>query len=413
MLGDKSVRDFFIGCYQVAVDAAIADADLEALLPPAAKGRTIVVGAGKGAAQLAQSLERVYRHEISSGLVVTRYGFGAQCEQIEVIEAAHPVPDANSAIAAERMLQAVSGLSADDTVIALITGGGSALLAAPLPPMTLADEVELNKQLLASGAPIGEMNTIRRHVSAIKGGRLGAAALPARLVSFLVSDVPGDDPSEVASGPTYSGRTTPDDALAIIRARGLRLPSNVIKALCSEAAMGVDFRSETHILASAGKSLAAVEKHVRALGVDVLNLGDAIEGEAREVARAQAQIVLERRARGWRGLILSGGETTVTLRGNGKGGRNTEYLLALAIELAGVAGVHCFAADSDGIDGSEDNAGAFADYLTTEQMRAHGVDAGEYLAANDAFSAFAAIDQLFSPGPSGTNVNDLRLILLG
>ena len=412
MLSNNNVRDFFIGCYRVAVAAAFANAELKALLPPEPRGRTIVIGAGKGAAQLAQKFEQVYLHEISSGLVVTRYGFGTQCEQIEIIEAAHPVPDSNSAIAAQRLLHAVRGLTADDTVIALITGGGSALLAAPLPPMSLADEIELNKQLLASGAPISEMNTIRRHVSAIKGGRLGAATLPAKLVSFLVSDVPGDDPAEVASGPTYSGNTTPSDALEIICARRLQVPSNVIKALQSDAAMSADFRSEIHILASAGKSLAAVEQHARALHLDVINLGDAVEGEAREVARAHAQFVREQRARGWRGLIVSGGETTVTLRGNGKGGRNTEYLLALAIELAGIKGVHCFAADTDGIDGSEDNAGSFADYATKDQLRAHAIDAKEYLADNDSFTAFAAIDQLFSPGPSGTNVNDLRLILI-
>ena len=412
MYGTNRIRDLFVSCYQIAVRAALATTELPALLPPAAKGRTIVVGAGKGAAQLARSFEQAYSHEISSGLVVTRYGFGVQCQQIEVIEAAHPVPDANSAIAAQRLLQLVSGLSPDDTVIALITGGGSALLAAPLPPMTLADEIELNERLLSSGLAIGAMNTIRRHVSAIKGGRLGVATLPAKLVTLLVSDVPGDDPAEVASGPTYSGRSTPDDALAIINAHRLQLPENVIAALHSDAAKCGNFCSETHILASAAKSLAAVQQHARALGFSVINLGDAIEGEARAVARAHAQFVFKQRALGWRGLILSGGETTVTLRGKGRGGRNTEYLLALAIELSGVEGVHCFAADTDGIDGSENNAGAFADFATQEQMRVHGVSATAYLSDNNAFSAFAAINQLFIPGPSGTNVNDLRLILL-
>ena len=412
MLGCDSVRDLFVSCYRVAVAAALATTELSALLPPVAKGRTIVVGAGKGAAQLARSFEQIYPQAISSGLVVTRYGFGACCQHIEIIEAAHPVPDANSALAAQRILRLVANLSPDDTVIALITGGGSALLAAPLPPMTLADEIKLNEQLLSSGLPIGAINTIRRHVSAIKGGRLGAATLPAKLVTFLVSDVPGDDPAEVASGPTYSGCSTPADALDIIHAHGLQLPSNVIKALHSAAAAGCDFRSETHILASAGKSLAAVEQYARARGVDVINLGDAVEGEARAVARAHAQFALEQRARGWRGLIISGGETTVTIRGSGRGGRNTEYLLALAIELAGVEGVHCFAVDTDGIDGSEDNAGAFADHRTQELMRGQGIEAINYLADNNAFSAFAAINQLFTPGPSGTNVNDLRLILI-
>ena len=412
MSGAKRIRDLFVSCYQVAVSAALATAELPALLPPAPKGRTIVVGAGKGAAQLARSFEMVYPHEISTGLIVTRYGFGVQCQRIDVIEASHPVPDANSAIAARRILQMVRGLSPDDIVIALITGGGSALLAAPLAPMTLADEIKLNEQLLSSGLAISAMNTIRRHVSAIKGGRLGAATLPAKLVTFLISDVPGDDPAEIASGPTYSGHSSPADALAIIRAHGLQLPANVIKALHSDAASGGNFRSETHILASAGKSLAAVEQHARHLGFDVINLGDAIEGEARVVARAHAQVALEQRARGWRGLIVSGGETTVTISGSGRGGRNTDYLLALAIELAGAEGVHFFAADTDGIDGSEDNAGAFADHRTQERMRAHGVDAVKYLDDNDAFSAFAAIDQLFTPGPSGTNVNDLRLIFI-
>ena len=408
----NSIRDLFVSCYQVAVSAALATTELAALLPPAAKGRTIVIGAGKGVAQLVRSFEQLYPHPISSGLVATRYGFGVRCQQVEIIEAAHPVPDANSAIAAQRILQLVSNLSPDDTVIALITGGGSALLAAPLPPMTLNDEIQLNEQLLSSGLAIGAMNTIRRHTSTIKGGRLGAATLPAKLVTFLVSDVPGDDPAEIASGPTYSGSTTPEDALGIIRRHGLQLPANVVKALQSDAAAGVSFRSETHILASAGKSLAAVERHARRLGFEVINLGAAIEGEARAVARAHAQFVFEQRARGWRGLIISGGETTVSVRGSGRGGRNTEYLLALAIELAGAEGVHCFAADTDGVDGSEDNAGAFADYRTREHMRAHGIDAIDYLDDNNAFSAFAAIDQIFTPGPSGTNVNDLRLILL-
>lgn len=404
-------KAFFEQAYAAAIAAARPEKALSALLPglipSRPKGRLIVVGAGKGAAHLAQAFERLYPHPLE-GLVVTRYGYGAACARIEVVEAAHPVPDENSEAAAARMLALVSDLTAADLVVALITGGGSALLAAPLPPMTLADEQALNRALLASGAPIGRMNTLRRHVSRIKGGRLAAAAHPARVLSLIVSDVPGDDPAEVASGPTAPGATMPQDALAVIERYRLALPANVAAALASPEAALPAVTPETHILASAKQSLAAVETFAAARGLRALNLGDAVEGEARAVARDHAVQV---RAAGCGALLLSGGETTVTLTGGGRGGRNTEYLLALAIALDGFA-FQAFAADTDGVDGSENNAGAFADGTTCARLRAAGADPQALLDDNNAYTAFETLGDLFAPGPSGTNINDLRLIVV-
>ena len=402
---------FFQDCYAAAIAAAQVTDIWQEYLPAPPKGRLVVVGAGKGAAQLAQSFERAYAHPLE-GVVVTRYGFAVPCERIKIIEAAHPLPDENSHLAAQALLQAVSGLGQDDLVIALITGGGSALLAAPLAPMTLEGEIAVNDALLRSGAPIGAMNTLRRHISAIKGGRLAEAASPAKLITYCVSDVPGDDPAEIASGPTISGRTTPEDARLVIANYALDLPDSVEAVLRSDQAQGPDIHGEVHILASAGKSLAAVEELARAQGLQTINLGDAVEGEARQVAQEHAEFVRQKLSAGWRGLILSGGETTVTLRGQGRGGRNTEYLLALSIALAGLENVAMFAADTDGIDGSEDNAGAFADGSSAARIAAQGRDAQAFLDANDAYSAFAQIGDIFAPGPSGTNVNDLRLIII-
>lgn len=407
-------------------EAAVAAADPERIvagfLPPKPRGRTVVVGAGKGAAQLARAFERAWDAPLQ-GVVVTRYGYAVPCERIRVREAAHPVPDEAGLAAARELMASVEGLGADDLVVALICGGGSALLPSPAPGLTLADEIAVNEALLASGAPISAMNTIRKHVSTIKGGRLAAAAAPARVVSLIVSDIPGDDPALVASGPTVPDKATRRDAQAIVAAYGMTLPERVMAHLASPAAdapLPDDPRfalNELHVIASAARSLDAAAEEAGRRGVGAVILSDAIEGEAREVGRVHAAIAREVATRGRPFarpvLILSGGETTVTLRGKGKGGRNSEFLLALALGIDGLAGVSALAADTDGIDGSEDNAGAFADGSSVARMRAAGIDAKARLDANDAWSAFDAVGDLFVPGPTGTNVNDLRAILVG
>ena len=414
-------KNFLTSIFNAAVAAADPEKTIRNHLPARPKGRVIVIGADKGSAQMAAAFERVWDGPID-GLVVTRYGYGARCERIEIIEAAHPVPDAAGLEASRRLLDKVQGLTADDLVVALISGGGSALLPSPAPGLTLADEIAVNEALLASGAPIAAMNTIRKHVSTIKGGRLAAAAHPARVVSLVVSDIPGDNPALVASGPTVPDTGSREDALAAIAAYGMKLPASVMAHIQSPAAAAPrpdDPRfagNEVHLTASAGVSLEAAAAEAKRQGVEAVILSDAIEGEAREVGGVHAAIAREvaTRNRPFKKpvLILSGGETTVTLRAKGKGGRNSEFLLAFAIGIDGVNGIHALAADTDGIDGSEDNAGAFADGSTVSRMRAAGVDAKAMLAGNNAWTAFNAADDLFVPGPTGTNVNDLRAILV-
>lgn len=407
-------------------DAAVASADpqrvIRDFLPELPKGRTIVIGAGKGSAQMARAFEQDWDGPLS-GLVVTRYGYAAACERIEVIEAAHPVPDEAGLAGARRLFETVGGLTEDDLVVALISGGGSALLPCPAGALTLADEIAVNRALLASGAPIAAMNTVRKHVSAIKGGRLAAAAWPARVVSLIVSDIPGDQPSLVSSGPTVPDASTRMDALATVDAYRLDLPASVMAHLQSpdaDAPRPDDprfARNEVHIIASAARSLDAAAEIARGTGLEAAILSDAIEGEAREVAKVHAAIAREIAARNRPFArpvaILSGGETTVTLRGDGgRGGRNGEFLLSLAIGIDGVDGVHAFAADTDGIDGSETNAGAFADWTTVSRLRAKGLDPSALLNDNDSWGAFDALDDLFEPGPTGTNVNDLRVLIV-
>lgn len=423
MLDPKS---FLISIFNAAVAAADPERTIRDHLPARPKGRTIVIGAGKGSAQMAAAFEKVWDAPIE-GLVVTRYGYGARCERIEIIEAAHPVPDAAGLEASRRLLEKVQRLTADDLVVALISGGGSALLPSPAAGLTLADEIAVNEALLASGAPIAAMNTIRKHVSTIKGGRLAAAAWPAKLVSLVVSDIPGDNPALVASGPTVPDSGNRADALASIAAYGMKLPDAVMAHINSPEADASDpddqrfSRNEVHLIASAGVSLEAAAAEAKRQSIEAVILSDSIEGEAREVGGVHAAIAREvaRRNRPFQKpvLILSGGETTVTLRApvdgkRGKGGRNSEFLLALAIGISGAEGIHALAADTDGIDGSEDNAGAFADGSTVSRMRAAGVDAKAMLAGNNAWTAFNAIGDLFVPGPTGTNVNDLRAILI-
>jgi len=414
-------KTFLTSIFDAAVAAADPERTIRSHLPEKPKGRTIVIGAGKGSAQMAAAFERAWDGPIE-GLVVTRYGYGAPCERIEIVEAAHPVPDAAGLAASRRLLEKVSGLTAHDLVVALISGGGSAMLPSPAPGLTLADEIAVNEALLASGAPIAAMNTIRKHISTIKGGRLAATAYPAKVVSLVVSDIPGDNPALVASGPTIPDEGSRADALNFVSVYGMKLPEAVMAHLDTpqaDAPLANDPRlagNEVHVIASAAVSLEAAAAEARRQGIEAVILSDSIEGEAREVGSVHAALAREVATRNRPFarpvLILSGGETTVTLRAKGKGGRNSEFLLAFALGINGVGGIHALAADTDGIDGSEDNAGAFADGSTVTRMRAAGVDAKAMLAGNDAWTAFNAVDDLFVPGPTGTNVNDLRAILV-
>ncbi len=405
--------------------AAVAAADprlcLPKHLPDVPRGRTVVVGAGKASAAMASAFEDNWPGELS-GLVLTRYGHGVPCRSIEIVEAAHPVPDAAGQEAAARIAGLVSGLTADDLVVCLISGGGSALLTAPAAPLTLADKQAVNQALLACGAPIGEMNCVRKHLSALKGGRLAIAAQPANVFSLIISDVPGDDPSVVASGPTVPDASTSADALRIIEKYNLDIPAAVVEFLntpASETPKPGDPRFAnvtTRLIATPAQSLDAAMTVAQEAGYNIMSLGDRVEGEAREVAADHARLALDIAA--GTGLVetpaavISGGETTVTVTGNGRGGRNAEYALGLAIALDGHAGISAIAGDTDGIDGSEDNAGALVLPDTLKRAAAAGADARALLADNDAYGFFEAIGDLMVSGPTLTNVNDLRAILV-
>ncbi|MFC5068611.1 glycerate kinase type-2 family protein [Flaviflagellibacter deserti] len=407
--------------FDAAVAAALPSVIVPQHLPPIPKGRTIVIGAGKASAAMAKAVEDNWTGPLE-GLVVTRYGHAVHCDRIEIVEASHPVPDAAGEDAARRILEKVQGLNEDDLVIALISGGGSALMALPAEGLTLADKQALNKALLASGASIDEMNCVRKHLSAIKGGRLAAAAWPATVVSLLISDVPGDDPSVIASGPTVPDRTTFADALAIVRKYKIEEPRAAIEHL--ERGVGESIkpgdaklsRASLKMVATPQMSLEAAAEVARQAGLTPIILGDAIEGEAREVARVMAgiarQVVQYDQPAKKPCVLLSGGETTVTVRGKGRGGRNAEFLLALTVALDGLKGVHALAADTDGIDGSEDNAGAIALDDTLSRAADKGVSAKLKLADNDGYGFFSALDSLVTTGPTLTNVNDFRAILI-
>jgi glycerate 2-kinase len=406
-------------------DAAVAAADPAVVvpghLPERPRGRTIVVGAGKASAAMARAFERAWDGPLS-GLVVTRYGHAVACEKIEIVEASHPVPDAAGEQAALRMLELVKGLTEDDLVVALISGGGSALLAAPAPGLTLADKQAVNRSLLACGASIDEMNCVRKHLSAVKGGRLAAAAFPARVETLLISDVPGDDPDVIASGPTLPDPTSFADARAIL-ARYEITPPEAVRVHLERAAEETPkpgdprlARARATMLATPQMSLHAAAEVARKAGFTPLILSDCIEGEAREAARVLAAIALQARRRGEPArapcVLLSGGETTVTIRGKGRGGRNVEFLLALAIALRGEAGIWALSADTDGVDGIEEIAGALIGPDTLERTRAAGMTATDYLANNDAHSFFEKLGDQVITGPTLTNVNDFRAILL-
>jgi hydroxypyruvate reductase len=407
--------------FQAAVDAADPAKLVPRHLPGRPRGRTIVVGAGKASAAMARAFEQHWDGPLD-GLVVTRYGHGVSCQRIEIVEAAHPVPDAKGAAGAARMLELMNGLGAEDLVVALVSGGASALLVAPAAGLELADKQSVTKQLLASGADITEMNCVRKHLSAIKGGRLAAAASPARVVTLLISDVPGDDPGVIGSGPTVPDPTTIADARAILDRYGIQLPAAVRAHLergADESPKPGDPRfsgNEAIMIATPQRSLEAAAAVAKAAGVTPVILGDSIEGESKDVARVMAGIVRQVKRHGQPATapcaLISGGETTVTVRGKGRGGRNVEFLLALAVALRGLDGVHAVAGDTDGVDGQEEIAGGFVDPTTWQRARDKGLDPIGRLADNDGHSFFEALGDQLITGPTLTNVNDFRAILV-
>ncbi|MEP0940363.1 MAG: glycerate kinase [Rhizobiaceae bacterium] len=384
--------------------------------PPAATGRTLLVAAGKAAASMARATELAWPKDAAlSGVALTRYGHGMACERIEVIEAAHPVPDNRGHEAAQRLMGEVQKLSEDDLLLCLISGGGSALLALPASGISLDDKKSINKALLMSGAPIGEMNTVRKHLSAIKGGRLAEAAAPARIVTLAISDVPFDDPSTIASGPTVADPTTVADAQELLQRYGITAPQSISNHLAKPEAEtpkpgNSAFEKAQFVMTSRpADMLESVVQSCREEGYEVLTLGADIEGEARQVAAEHAALALN----GAPGLILSGGETTVTVEQGqtcGRGGRNCEYLLALAITLDGASGIYAVAADTDGIDGSEDNAGAIITPDTLARAISIGLDPQAMLDGHDAYTFFEKLGDLITTGPTRTNVNDFRAI---
>ncbi len=406
-------------------DAAIASAQpalcLPQHLPPRPKGRTLVVGAGKASAAMAQALENAWDGPLE-GVVVTRYGYTQPCKRIEIVEAAHPVPDEAGISAARKIAGKVQNLGKDDLVIALISGGGSALMAAPLPPLTLADKQAVNSALLKSGAAISEINCVRRHLSSLKGGRLGALCAPASLVALLISDVPGDDPLDIASGPTVADPTTCADALAILARYAIEPPVAVLEILQSGAGESVKpgdprlRRAQTRIIATPRMALEAAACVARENDYAAHILSDRLEGEAREVGQIQAALALQA-ALGGKPLpapcvLLSGGETTVTVKGKGRGGRNVEFLLSLALALDGAPRIHALAGDTDGVDGVEEIAGALLSPDTLLRARALRIDPRAALDDNDGHSFFLALGDSVVTGPTLTNVNDFRAILI-
>ena len=414
-------RVFLQKLFEAAVAAAQPALCLPPHLPPKPKGRAVVVGAGKASAEMARVVEANWDGPLS-GLVVTRYGHSVPCQKIEIVEAAHPVPDPAGVNAARRILRKVRGLTADDVVICLISGGGSALLSLPAAGLTLDDKQAVNRELLRCGATIAEINCIRKHLSAIKGGRLAVAAAPAPVVTLAISDVPGDDPAIIASGPTVAAPTTYADAREMLARYGAVVPdgiANYLQAEADETPKPGDLRLEqcqTILIARPQVSLEAAAEVVRQAGIIPVILGDAIEGEAREVGKVHAAVAQQIARHGQPvtvpAVLLSGGETTVTMLGTGRGGRNGEFALSLAVALDGAAGIHAIACDTDGIDGSEDNAGAMVTPDTLTRAAAIGLNARNSLANNDAYGFFEPLGDLVESGPTFTNVNDFRAILV-
>ena len=406
-------------------DAAIASAQpalcVPPHLPPAPSGRLIVIGAGKASAAMARAVEDHWLGALS-GLVVTRYGYAVPCQRIEIVQAAHPVPDAAGQQAAQRMLDLVQGLTEQDLVLCLISGGGSSLLPLPAPGLTLDDKQAIGRALLKSGATISEMNCVRRHLSAIKGGRLAAACHPARVLTLLISDVPGDDPINIASGPTVADPSTCADALDIVRRYAIDLPPAVRSLLQTGAGESVKpgdarlARAEWRLIATPQMALEAAAQVARDAGITPHILGDALEGEARDMGRVLAGIALQTANRNQPVpapcVLLSGGETTVTVRGHGRGGRNVECLLAMGIALAGHPRIHALAGDTDGVDGLEETAGATLAPDTLARAARLGLRPQDHLANNDGHGFFGALGDAVLTGPTLTNVNDFRAILI-
>lgn len=417
----SEIQQLLRAMFDAAVAAAQPALCVPPHLPPAPKGRLVVIGAGKASAAMAQAVEANWSGPLS-GLVVTRYGYAQPCQHIEIIEAAHPVPDAAGEAAAARMLEMVRGLTVDDLVLCLVSGGGSSLLPLALPGLTLADKQSVNRALLRSGASISEMNVVRRHLSAIKGGRLAAACYPARVVNLLLSDVPGDDARDIASGPTVADPTTCADALAILRRYSIDAPPAALALL--ESGTGESIKPgdphlppiETCFIATPQMALEAAANVAFSAGVAAHILGDAIEGEAREVGRVLGGIASQVARRGLPFeapcVLLSGGETTVTVRGKGRGGRNVEFLLALGVTLNAEPRVHALAADTDGVDGREEFAGALLTPDSLSRAWALGLRARDRLDENDGHGFFEALGDSVVTGPTCTNVNDFRAIYI-
>lgn len=414
----RDPNNLLLRLFRAAVDSADPATTVARHLPDLPRGRVVVVGAGKSAAAMARAVEQAWSGVDLWGLVVTRYGHAVPTRRIEVIEAAHPVPDGAGAEAAHRILHAVRGLGPDDLVLVLISGGGSALMTAPAPGLTLEDKIRVNRLLLASGAPIGVMNRVRRRLSAVKGGRLALEAAPARVVTLAISDVPGDDPLAIASGPTVHDPDAGADLSYVVRLLGPDLPEPARRLLLATPeplpAVDADYR----MISTPLMALEAAAALARAEGITPLILGDAIEGEARAAGQVMAGIANSAALHGMPvkvpAVLLSGGETTVTLGGTkpGKGGRNTEFLLSLAVALDGREGIHALAGDTDGIDGSEDAAGAIITPDTLARATAAGLDPRAVLAAHDSYSLFDRIGDLVKTGPTLTNVNDFRAVYI-
>ena len=413
-------RELLRDLFDRAVEAADPMRSLAGFLPERPEGRVLVVGAGKASARMAEAVEAEWGP--CEGLVITRYGHARPCEGIEIVEAAHPVPDAAGAAATARMLEMLAGAGEGDFVLALISGGASSLLVAPAGGITLAEKQAVNAALLASGAPIDRMNVVRKHLSRVKGGQLAAAAHPARMLALLLSDVPGDDPAFIGSGPTVGDASTPADARAVLARWQVAVPDSVQAVLAGETGVIPPgdrrlARVENLVFAAPAQSLAAAAELGRAAGCAVRLLGDALEGEAREVAAAQGaqarQILAGLKAGDAPVLLLSGGELTVTRRGDGIGGPNAEFCLALAIALAGAEGIHAIACDTDGVDGAAEVAGALIGPDTLARAAAMGLNAKAALDANDSHGFFGRIRDQVVTGPTLTNVNDFRAILIG
>ncbi|MBD9529813.1 glycerate kinase [Paracoccus sp. PAR01] len=413
-----SARDLLLQLFAAAVDSADPAQTVARHLPELPRGRVVVVGAGKSAAAMARAVEMAWPDVDLSGVVVTRYGHAVPTERIEVIEAAHPVPDANGAMAAKRILQAVSGLGPDDLVLALISGGGSALMTAPAPGLTLEEKMQVNRLLLASGAPISVMNRVRRRLSAVKGGRLALAAAPARVVTLAISDVPGDDPLAIASGPTVHDPDGGADLSDIVDQLGPDLPVAARKLLLAKPKPIPAFAADYRLISTPQMALEAAAKLAHAAGITPLILGDAVEGEASTTGQVMAGIARSAALHGHPvagpAVLLSGGETTVSIGDvkPGRGGRNTEFLLSMALALDGQTGIHALACDTDGIDGTEDAAGAIITPDTLTRARAAGLDPRAILRGHDSYSLFDRIGDLVRTGPTLTNVNDFRAVFI-